>query len=72
MLNEACWREEAEGVIQELADYVKLVAVSDIKSSRFEIFLNLVTLEDLAYTVKLCERGFTVVGRAINTMDSQG
>ena len=72
MLNEAGWREEAEGVIQELAGYVKLVAVSEVESSSFEIFLNLVTLEDLAYTVKLCERGFTVVGRALDRMDSPG
>ena len=52
---------------------VKIFVVSDqLKASSTEIFLNLVTLEDSAFTIKLNERGFEVVGNSLDTNNSEG
>ena len=53
--------------------FVKVFAVSDqLKASSTEIFLNLVTLEDSAFTIKLNERGFEVVGNSLDTNNTEG
>jgi hypothetical protein len=73
LLDEQGWREEAKGVIKEIVNFVKLFAVSDqLKASSTEIFLNLVTLEDSAFTIKLNERGFEVVGNSLDTNNTEG
>jgi hypothetical protein len=73
LLDEQGWHEEAAGVIKEITNYVKRAAVSKaLQASATQIFLNLVTLEDSAFTVLLCERGFSVVGRALDTADTEG
>ena len=52
---------------------VKVFAVSDqLKASSTEIFLNLVTIEDSAFTIKLNERGFEVVGKSLDTNNTEG
>ena len=54
-------------------NFVKVFAVSDqLKASSTEIFLNLVTLEDSAFTIKLNERGFEVVGHSLDTNNTEG
>jgi len=73
LLDEQGWREEAKGVIKEIVNFVKIFVVSDqLKASSTEIFLNLVTLEDSAFTIKLNERGFEVVGNSLDTNNSEG
>jgi len=73
LLDEQGWREEAKGVIKEIINFVKVFAVSDqLKASSTEIFLNLVTLEDSAFTIKLNERGFEVVGHSLDTNNTEG
>lgn len=72
-LDKKGWREEAQGVIKEITEYVKLFDISDeVPSSNSQIFLNLVTLEDNTFTIRLNERGFSVVGEELNTSDKEG
>jgi len=73
LLDEQGWREEAKGVIKEIVNFVKIFVVSDqLNASSTEIFLNLVTLEDSAFTIKLNERGFEVVGNSLDTNNTEG
>jgi len=67
------WREEAKGVIKEIVDYVKLFVISEmVPSSDKQIFLNLITLEDQSYTIRLNEQGFSVVGEQLDTVEKEG
>jgi len=60
-------------VIKEIVNFVKIFSVSDqLNASSTEIFLNLVTLEDSAFTIKLNERGFEVVGNSLDTNNTEG
>ena len=71
LLDEKGWIEEAQAVIKEIVDYVRLFVISDkLVSSESEIFLNLETLEGDRFTVRLDERGFTVVGRELDTVEA--
>jgi hypothetical protein len=73
LLDEQGWREESKGVIKEIINFVKVFAISDqLNASSTEIFLNLVTLEDSAFTIKLNERGFEVVGNSLDTNNTEG
>jgi len=72
-LDEEGWKDEARGVIKDIADYVKLVCVADkLPSSRSQIFLNLITKEENYYTIALNPQGFKVVGFSLNTTDKEG
>ena len=60
-------------MIKEIVSFVKVFVISDqLKASSTEIFLNLVTLEDSAFTIKLNERGFEVVGKSLDTNNTEG
>jgi len=72
-LDEEGWKDEAQGVIKDIADYVQLVCISDkLPSSRSQIFLNLITKEQQSYTIALNPQGFKVVGHSLNTADEEG
>jgi len=72
-LDEEGWKEEAKGVIKDIADYVQLVCVSEtLPSCRSQIFLNLITKEDKSYTIALNPQGFKVVGYSLDTADTEG
>ena len=71
LLDEKGWIEEAQGVIKEIVDYVRLFVISEkLVSSDSEIFLNLETLEGDRFTIRLDERGFTVVGKEVDTVEA--
>ena len=71
LLDEKGWIEEAQGVIKEIVDYVRLFVISEkLVSSESEIFLNLETLEGDRFTIRLDERGFTVVGKEVDTVEA--
>lgn len=73
LLDEKGWKEEARGVIKEIVHYVKLFTISEkVPASASEVFLNLVTLEDATFTIRLNEQGFSVVGDQIDTVDKEG
>lgn len=72
-LDEEGWKDEAKGVIKDIAGYVLLVCVSEtLPSSRSQIFLNLITKEEKSYTIALNPQGFKVVGHSLNTADTEG
>ena len=73
LLNEEGWIEEANGVIKEIEAYVKQLTISEkVSSSSSAIHLNLVTLEDVNYTVRLCERGFSIVADQLDSVHWEG
>ena len=73
LLNDDGWIEEANGVIREVEAYVKQLTVSEkVPSSSLAIHLNLVTLEDGNYTVRLCERGFSIVAHQLDSVHWDG
>lgn len=73
LLDEKGWREEAEGVIKEIGEFVKEFTVSEaLGVTATEIHLNLVTLEGERLTVRLDERGFVVVGGGHDSLDREG
>merc|ERR1712010_20646 len=73
LLNDEGWVEEANGVIKEVEAYVKQLTISSsISSSSLAIHLNLVTLENANYTVRLCERGFSIVADQLDSVHWDG
>ena len=73
LLDEEGWKEEAEGVIRDIAAYVTSVTVADnLPSSSCQIFLNLLTKENNKYTIVLNSEGFNVVGNNFDTADLEG
>ena len=73
LLNEDGWREEAMGVIKEIKDYVKQLTISElVSSSSSAIYRNLTTLEGDKYTVRLSERGFSIVACELDSMQLEG
>ena len=73
LLNEDGWKEEAMGVIKEIKDYVKQLTISElVSSSSSAIYLNLTTLEGDKYTVRLSERGFSIVACELDSVLLEG
>ena len=73
LLDEEGWKDEAAGVIKDIAAYVTSVSVAEkLPSSSCQIFLNLVTKEDKQFTVVLNSEGFKVVGYSVDTADTDG
>lgn len=64
------WKEESAHVIQDVKDLVQMIQVSDQQPDDKCIYLNIITKERRDYTVKLCNKGFCVVARKINTPKS--
>ena len=73
LLDEEGWKDEAAGVIKDIAAYVTSVTVSEkLPSCSSQIFLNLVTKEGNKYTIALNSEGFKVVGYSFDTADIDG
>ena len=61
------------GVIKEIKDYVKQLTISElVSSSSSDIYLNLTTLEGDKYTVRLSERGFSIVACELDSVQLEG
>lgn len=61
------WKEEANHVIQDVKDLVQMIQLSDHQPDDKCIYLSVITKERKDYTIKLCQFGFCVVSRKINT-----
>lgn len=61
------WIDEANHVIQDVKDLVQMIQISDDQPDDKCVYLNLITKERRDYTIKLCELGFCVVSRKINS-----
>lgn len=68
VLDEQGWREEAQGVINDVKDQVKLIEVSkSLQSSNSCIYLNVETLEGEKYTFELTVHGFKFCGKEFDS-----
>uniref|UniRef100_A0A8D8REF8 GSK3-beta interaction protein n=2 Tax=Cacopsylla melanoneura TaxID=428564 RepID=A0A8D8REF8_9HEMI len=61
------WRDEANHVIQDIRDLVQMIQISDQQPDDNCIYLNMITKERKDYTIKLCQFGFCIVARKINS-----
>lgn len=67
------WKLEAEAVINDVKNHVQSFTVSDnLQSTNVSIFLNLTTLENLKFCVKLTAAGFTIVGNKHDDTSNNG
>lgn len=70
LLTEENWQSEAESVINDIKSHVRTITVSDqLASTSTAIYLNLTTLENKRFCIKLCGLGFCVVGLEHNRSD---
>lgn len=62
LLDEDGWKSEAEAIIRDVGEFVKVIHVSDaLESSASRIYLNVTTIESKDFTVALTGEGFRVV-----------
>ncbi|XP_043471254.1 GSK3-beta interaction protein [Leptopilina heterotoma] len=65
------WKLEAQSVINDVKNHVTDFVLSEkFQSTNTEIFLNLTTLENLKFCVKLTAAGFCVVGNQHDDMSN--
>lgn len=58
------WRDEAEAVVRDIEKHVREIKISEkLESNETAIFMNLTTLEEGKYCIKLSCQGFQVVGK---------
>lgn len=70
VLDSEGWLEEAQGVINDVKDHVRIIEVSKtIPSSNSRIFLNVETLEGNRYTFELTVQGFRFCGKDFDHND---
>lgn len=68
------WRAEAAAVIDDVRQHVRDIRIATDagpaadNGSRTHIYLNVTTLEDRQLCVRLCARGFRVVGQAYDSV----
>jgi len=62
LLDEDGWKSEAEAIIRDVGEFVKVIHVSDVlESSASRIYLNVTTMESKEFTIALTGEGFRVV-----------
>ncbi|XP_030760757.1 GSK3B-interacting protein [Sitophilus oryzae] len=63
LLDSQGWQEEAQAIINDVKDHVKLIEVSkQLQSTDSTIYLNVETLEHAKYTFELTVHGFRFCG----------
>lgn len=64
------WRTEAAGVIHDIKVHVKNIHISEqMVSDETQIYLNLVTLEDARFCIRLDNTGFKVAGKDFDNQE---
>lgn len=67
------WQDEAKAIIKDVQNHVKEIQVSTkFESDKANIFLNLTTLEEETFCVRISTEGFQIVGRVYDTVESNG
>lgn len=63
MASSESWKQEAEAVINDVKTHVNYIKVSEkLESSDYNIYLNIITIENQRFTVQLSNQGFRIVG----------
>lgn len=64
------WQDEAAAIIKDIQKHVKDIQISTkLESRKTEIFLNISTLEEEIFCVRVSCEGFQIVGRSYDTVD---
>ncbi|XP_037033262.1 GSK3-beta interaction protein [Bradysia coprophila] len=65
------WQDEAAAIIKDVENHVKHIQISSkLQSSKTEIFLNLTTLEEATFCIRISTEGFQIVGQLYDTIGS--
>lgn len=64
------WITEAEGIIKDVKMHLKDVHISTVaKTTQYEVFLNVTTLEDREICIRVSTLGFGIVGQKYDQTD---
>lgn len=64
VLDKETWPHEADAAISDIRKHVKSASISPLlRNTNQRVYINLTTLENLAYCVEMSASGFRVVGR---------
>lgn len=70
VLNENNWKLEAQSVINDIKNHVKIVTISEtLQSTNKCVFFNLKTLENESLCIELSANGFRIVGNLFDHND---
>ncbi|KAG4066188.1 hypothetical protein HA402_014488 [Bradysia odoriphaga] len=65
------WQDEAAAIIKDVENHVKDIQISSkLQSSKSEIFLNVTTLEEATFCIRISTEGFQIVGQSYDTIGS--
>lgn len=65
------WQDEAAAIIKDVEKHVKDIRISTaLESSKTDIFLNVTTLEEDTYCIRISTEGFQIVGHLYDTVES--
>lgn len=64
------WQDEAAAIIEDVKNHVKEIQISStLESSKAEIFLNVTTLEEETFCIRVSTEGFEIVGHSYDTIE---
>lgn len=64
------WQDEAAAIIKDVEKHVKDIRISTaLESSKTNIFINLTTLEQATYCIRISTEGFQIVGQSYDTVE---
>lgn len=67
------WQDEAAAIIKDVEKHVKDIRISTmLESSKMEIFLNVTTLEEDTFCIRISTEGFQIVGHLYDTVELNG
>lgn len=65
------WQDEAAAIIKDVEKHVKDIRISTaLESSKTEIYLNVTTLEEKQFCIRISTEGFQIVGHLYDTVES--
>ncbi len=65
------WQDEAAAIIKDVKNHVKDIQISTkLESSKTEIFLNVTTLEEDTFCIRISTEGFQIVGHSYDIIES--
>lgn len=64
------WQDEAAAIIKDVGKHVKDIRISTaLESSKSEIYLNVTTLEEETFCIRISTEGFQIVGHSYDTVE---
>lgn len=64
------WQDEADAIIKDVGKHVQDIRISTkLESSKTQIFLNVTTLEEETFCIRISTEGFEIVGHSYDTVE---